>query len=137
MLSQAAVLAALILLLQRVLGWPVWFAWVAAAAVLIGLVVAAVWPPARYRSWGYTVRARELYVRRGVLSRATTVIPHARIQHVDTRQDVVERQLHLARVVVYTAGVRGAELTLPGLDSGDAETLRDRLAALGGREHAV
>lgn len=137
MLGQAAVLAVSILLLQRVLGWPVWLVWLAAAALLVGLVAATVWPPVRYRSWGYAVRARELYVRRGVLSRATTVIPHARIQHVDTRQDVVERQLGLARVVVYTAGIRGAELTLPGLDAGDAETLRDRLAALAGREHAV
>lgn len=136
-LGRTAALAGTILFLQRVIGWPVWLAWIAAAAVLIGLIAAAVWPPAQYRSWGYAVRARDIYVRRGVLSRVTSVIPHARIQHVDTQQDVVERQLGLARVVVYTAGIRGAVLTLPGLAAGDAATLRDHLAALGGRDRAV
>lgn len=136
-LGSTVAFAVSLLLLQRILGWPVSLAWVAAAVVPIGLVMTAVWPPARYRSWGYQVRERDLYVRRGVLSRTTTLIPHTRIQHVDTRQDVVERQLGLARVIVYTAGIRGAELTLPGLAAGDAAALRDQLAALSGEDHAV
>jgi membrane protein YdbS with pleckstrin-like domain len=108
-----------------------------AAVAVIGLALALLLPPARLRSWGYQLRERDLYVRRGVLSRAISVIPLARIQHVDTRQDLVERWLGLGRVVVYTAGIRGAELTIPGLAADEAEALRDRLAALSGVEHAV
>lgn len=97
-----------------------------------GLV--ATWGGARlrYATWRFTIDASELRIRRGVLVRTTSVVPFARIQHVDTRQDVLERWLGLARIVVYTAGIRGAEITVPGLAVGDAEALRDRLAVVAG-----
>ncbi|MGH9378992.1 MAG: PH domain-containing protein [Thermoanaerobaculia bacterium] len=116
--------------------------WVSAGLLLavvavLGLTLTVLWPPARYRAWGFRVREDDLFVRRGVLSRTTSVIPHARIQHVDTRSDLLERWFGLARVIVYTAGIRGAELIIPGLAAEEAEALRDRLAALGGVGDAV
>ena len=131
----AAAVAAVLLLGRWIDGPPTSVLLVSAAA--LGLVGAVIWPPAQYRTWEYGVREREVWARRGVLSRTTSVVPLSRIQHVDTRQDVVERWLGLARVVVYTAGIRGAELTLPGLPADDAEALRDQLAALSGRGLAV
>jgi membrane protein YdbS with pleckstrin-like domain len=103
----------------------------------LALVTAWMWAPLEYQSWSYQVREQQLWAQRGVLSRTTSVIPYVRIQHVDTRQDVVERALGLARVVVFTAGIRGAELVLPGLPADEANQLRDRLAELAGVEHAV
>ena len=107
--------------------------------VVLGLTLvwAWAWPPLQYRSWSYQVREHQLWAERGVLSRITSVIPYVRIQHVDTRQDVFERTLGIARVVVFTAGIRGAELVLPGLPASEAERLRDQLAGLAGVEHAV
>ena len=110
-----------------------------AVPLVVGSVLLAMWlwPPLQYRSWSYQVREHQLWAERGVLSRTTSLIPYVRIQHVDTRQDVFERALGIARVVVFTAGIRGAELVLPGLPTTEAERLRDYLAGLAGVEHAV
>lgn len=112
-----------------------WFAALplAVGILVLGLVLAAFWPPVRYRCWGFRLRDDDLFVRRGVLWRTTSVIPHVRIQHVDMRQGPIERWLGLASVVVFTAGIRGAELSIPGLAVPEAEALRERLSTLGGR----
>ena len=135
-LGRTVALVAAVLLLGRWIDGPLTSA-LLAGAVALGTIGAVVWPPARYRAWGFGVREQDFWAHRGVLSRTTSVVPLARIQHVDTRQDVVERWLGLARVVIYTAGIRGAELTLPGLPADEARVLRDRLAALSGKGHAV
>ncbi len=44
-----------------------------------------------------------------------TSVPYVRVQHVDTTRGPVERAIGLASVVVYTAGTRGADITIPGL----------------------
>ena len=107
------------------------------AIAVLGLMHAVFWPPVLYRSWAFQLREKDLVVQRGVLSRTTSIIPHRRIQHVDTRRDPLERRLGLARVVVYTAGIRGAEITIPGLPVAEAEALRDRLAELGGEAEGI
>ena len=99
---------------------------------ILGFGAAWVRAPLRYDVWRFGVQAGDLRVRRGVFVRTTSVIPLARIQHVDTRQDVLERWLGLARIVVYTAGIRGAEISVPGLAAAEAEAIRDRLAAIAG-----
>lgn len=109
---------------------------------VLGVAVAAVFylvlvPPLRYRAWRFALRETDLYLRHGVLFRTTSIVPHARIQHVDTRHGPIDRWLGLAGVVVFTAGTRGAIMAIPALDAEDAEALRDRLAALSGAGDAV
>ena len=106
---------------------------IAAAALLVAVLL----PPARFRAWGYRLRESDLYLRHGVFFRTTTIVPHARIQHVDTRHGPIDRFLGLADVVVFTAGTRGAVIAIPALGAGTAEALRDRLAALSGAGDAV
>ncbi len=113
------------------------FGGVALAVAAVGLVEALFWPTAKYRAWSFAVRESDLFVSHGVLWRTTSVFPLARIQHVDTRRGPLERWLGLARLIVYTAGVRGADLEIPGLALAEAEALRDHLAALSGGEDAV
>jgi uncharacterized protein len=110
-----------------------------AGAVVAALAVATVVlvPPLRYRAWGFSLRDTDLYLRHGVWFRTTSIVPHARIQHVDTRHGPVERWLGLAELVVYTAGVRGAIISIPALERETAESLRDQLAALSGAGDAV
>jgi membrane protein YdbS with pleckstrin-like domain len=84
----------------------------------------------RYRSWQYVVGDDALYLERGVLTQVRTEVPLVRIQHVDSRRSAVERLVGLASTVVYTAGSRGADVTIPGLTPDDASDLRQRLKGL-------
>jgi len=83
-----------------------------------------------YRSWEYVVRADSLYLRRGVFTHVRTVVPYVRVQHIDTTRSPLERLLGLSTLVVYTAGSRGADVTIPGLTPERASTLQTRLERL-------
>ena len=107
------------------------------AVAVLTLAAAGVWPTLRYRAWGFALRSDDVYLRHGVLFRTTSIVPHARIQHVDTRHGPVDRWLGLASVVVFTAGHRGAVLSIPALAADEAEEIRDRLAAQSGVGDAV
>ncbi|WP_254534737.1 PH domain-containing protein [Halomarina litorea] len=106
---------------------PLW-AGPAAFALLGALGVAL--SVARYRVWRYQVREDSLFLERGVFTRTKTVVPYVRIQHVDSSRGPLERAVGLASAVVYTAGSRGADVTIPGLIPEDAEALQDRLKRL-------
>lgn len=84
----------------------------------------------RYRVWRYEVREDALYLERGVLTRVRTVVPLVRMQHVDTARSPIQRTLGLSSVVVYTAGSRGADVTIPGLAVERGEDLQRRLKQL-------
>jgi membrane protein YdbS with pleckstrin-like domain len=99
---------------------------VAAAILLVGAALAVL----RYRAWGYEVRDDGLYLERGVFTQVRTVVPFVRIQHVDSSRSPVERLAGLATTVVYTAGSRGADVTVPGLTPVRADDLRERLKRL-------
>jgi len=58
-----------------------------------------------------------------------SVIPYRRVQFVDTDQGPLERLLGLAQLVVHTASP-GTAGWIPGLDAGQAEKLRERLARM-------
>ena len=83
-----------------------------------------------YRSWEYVVRADSLYLRRGVFTHVRTVVPYVRVQHIDTTRSPLERLLGLSTLVVYTAGSRGADVTIPGLTPERASKLQSRLERL-------
>ncbi len=109
-----------------------------ALLLLVLLIVqVGVWPPLSYDRFRYAVRDRDLWVARGVLFRQQSVIPHARIQHVDTRQGPVERIFGLTRLLVFTASGMAADGGIPGLDSATAEALRDDLAGRVGGEDGL
>jgi hypothetical protein len=94
--------------------------------VLYGVVRAVL----LYRSWEYVVRADSLYLSRGVFTRVRTVVPYVRVQHIDTARGPLDRLLGLSTLVVYTAGSRGADVTIPGLTPDRASTLQRRLERL-------
>ncbi|WP_313695517.1 PH domain-containing protein [Halorarum halobium] len=99
---------------------------VVALVAIAGVVLALL----RYRVWRFEVREDSLYLVRGVLTRTDTSVPFVRVQHVDTRRGPVERAVGLASVVVYTAGTRGADISIPGLTPERARSLRERLRDL-------
>lgn len=84
----------------------------------------------RHRRFRFELREDALYLDRGVLVHVSTVVPYVRVQHVDTRRGPIERATGLASTVVYTAGSRGADVSVPGLSPTRANELRDRLREL-------
>lgn len=121
---------------------------VAALALRVGVVwalppalfaygLAVYLPAASWRAWSYRVTDTDVRISRGVWWRTASVVLHSRIQHVDTRQEPIDRAFGLAKVVIFTAGSVGARITIPGLAAAEAEALRDRLAALSGSEDAL
>ncbi|MFB6121419.1 MAG: PH domain-containing protein [Halobacteriaceae archaeon] len=124
----AAVLGAALVLADRyALAVPAWaVVAVVALAATLGLAHTAL----RYRRWRYEVQEDALYLERGVVTEVETAVPFVRIQHVDTQRGPLERLAGVTSVVVYTAGSRGADVTVPGLDPERARTLQRRLRQL-------
>ena len=98
----------------------------AAIIIVLGVVHAVL----RYRNWRYVVGEDAIYLERGVLTEIRTEVPLVRIQHVDSRRSAFERLVGLASTVVYTAGSRGADVTIPGLTPENADGLRTQLKRL-------
>jgi membrane protein YdbS with pleckstrin-like domain len=102
------------------------------AVPLAGLLVGpAAVSAVRRRRWRWDVGEAGIDIRHGTLTVRRTLIPWIRVQHVDTRQGVVEQLFRLATVVVHTAA--GAH-EIPLLDSREAEVLRERIGALARRD---
>ena len=99
-----------------------------AVGVLLALGLA--WVVLSYRVWVYQIREDSLYLERGVVTHVRTIVPYVRIQHVDTSRSALERALGLSTLVVYTAGSRGADVSVPGLKPNEARDLQQRLKEL-------
>jgi membrane protein YdbS with pleckstrin-like domain len=100
------------------------------AVGLVVLVLGVVHALARYRIWRFEIQEDALYLERGVVTRVDTVVPFVRVQHVDTQRGPLERTTGLASVVVYTAGSRGADVTIPGLTPDRAQRIQTELREL-------
>lgn len=97
-----------------------------AAVALYGLLV-GVFPTLRWRRWRYEIREEEVDLQRGIVWVTRTLVPLARIQHVDTQHGPLQRWFGLATVIFYTAA--GAN-HIPELSSRVAAEVRDRIAEL-------
>lgn len=120
-------LAVELLFIKPNLNWPIFTGLIPAALFVLGVIFAIVFPILHYKYWAFEIRSDELYIVRGVITRVKTTAPFVRIQHIDVEQNVFERMTGLAKLIVYTAGSRGADLVVPGLPLEYAEALRDRL----------
>lgn len=109
---------------------PIGGPWVGGVVSVVVFLLSAVFAFLRYRVWSYQLRADSLILKRGVITRVSTVAPYVRIQHVDVRRGPTERAFGLATTVVYTAGSRGADVSIPGLTPERAEDLQTRLKQL-------
>jgi membrane protein YdbS with pleckstrin-like domain len=104
---------------------PVPFGAISGPAALM-LILWALWSPGRrYQSWGYRVEEDELHVQHGLWTQVRTIVPFGRVQHIDVAQGPIERQFGVARLILHTAGTRSSAVGLPGLESAEAERIRD------------
>lgn len=97
---------------------------------LTGIALAAkillVWhlPNRRLVHIAYHMGPDHLRITRGYLFRVDTLIPLARVQHIDVRQGPLERFLGLASLTIHTSGMMNQAVTLPGLSAQDADVMR-------------
>lgn len=94
---------------------------------IINLIMVIFLPKLKYKYWKFDVRQDSIYIERGVFTRVFTTAPFSRVQHIDVVQSVLDRWLGLGKLVIYTAGTKGADLLIPGLPIQYAEYLRDYL----------
>jgi membrane protein YdbS with pleckstrin-like domain len=99
-----------------------------ATAAVAGIVLGAWRGDRRWRYTQWKLDADGFALRRGRLWQSETRVPASRVQHLDLKRGPLERGLRLATLVIHTAGTRHSEVAVSGLDDGDAERLRDRLA---------
>ena len=119
---------ALAAIMVRGFAWTPWLAWLPlAAAVIYGGLEVTILPRLRWERWRYQVSGEEVYLQRGIWFVKRTLIPIARIQHVDTAQGILMRRYGLAAVEISTAA---GTHELPALAEEAADALRDRIAAL-------
>jgi uncharacterized protein len=112
----------------RVVDVPLPLAVVPSIAALGSFVVlAAVVPALRWRRWRYEIGEDEVDLQRGIVWVRRTLVPLARIQHVDTQSGPLQRRLGLATVVFYTAA---GPNQIPELSAPVAAKVRDRIAEL-------
>ncbi|MEY8566647.1 PH domain-containing protein [Corynebacteriaceae bacterium 7-707] len=102
-------------------------AWVVAAVLLVLLLWQLWLIPAQASRKRWLETGDELLVTKGRLWWTFTVVPYGRIQYVDVTSGPVERAFGLKRVKLHTASST-SDSTVVGLDAGDADALRDRLA---------
>jgi membrane protein YdbS with pleckstrin-like domain len=100
---------------------------VSVAAVLVVVVAAIVVPRLRLARFRFEVREDEIDLRHGIVIETRTLVPMARVQHVDTHRTPVSRFFGLAAVAFHTAA--GAN-EIPALRDADAAAIRDRIADL-------
>jgi membrane protein YdbS with pleckstrin-like domain len=98
--------------------------WVVLLVALVGTLVV---PTLRWRRWRWRLDDDELDLRRGALTEIRTIVPVARIQHVDVKRSFFAQIVGVAAVVVHTAA---GTTEIPALQDGEAALVRDRLAGL-------
>lgn len=122
-LSALAASAALGLAVTHMLPW-----WVPLACTVLAAAFGAWLGERRYRHTRWLLDGDGFGLRRGRLWQSDTRVPGSRVQHLDIRRGPLERHFRLATLVIHTAGTRHSEVSVSGLDHGDAERLRDHLA---------
>jgi membrane protein YdbS with pleckstrin-like domain len=97
------------------------------AGVAVTTLLAWYGPRIEWRHWRYEIRDEEIDLQSGMVTITRTLIPMARVQHVDFRQGLIERRFGLATIVVHTAA---GSREIPGLAATEAGPIRSRIAAL-------
>jgi membrane protein YdbS with pleckstrin-like domain len=97
---------------------------VAGVALLAGTPLV---PELRWRRWRWEVREHEIDLQRGLVVVRRTLIPMARVQHVETERGILGQALGLSTVQIHTAA---GSHEIPLLRDGDAGAIRSRIAEL-------
>lgn len=108
--------------------YPFWISYILGGiALLLGILLVGVIPSIRMRYWCYEIRDHEVDIQYGIIVIRRSLIPMARIQHVDTEQGPILRYFKLATLSISTAGTTHK---IPALKMERALSLRDQISTL-------
>lgn len=110
------------------LGWRE-FGLGAGLVLLGGLLIALIY----HRRFRYRVDGDSVRVRKGLFEQQEIKVRFERVQNVGFSQPIYLRPLGLIRVTLETPGASQTEVSLPGIGSGEATTLRDLISGTVGR----
>jgi len=100
--------------------------------VSLALLLACLISYGRYRyalSLAYGAFEHEFVMQKGIIWHQKISLPYTRLQHVSLSQGPLERYFKQHTLKCFSAGSGSAEISLPGLDSDIAESLRQHLLA--------
>ena len=109
---------------------------VGGGVTLLLVALAVLHPRLLYRRFRYEITDLGLYVARGSLWRKWQVVPHPRVQTVDTKRGPLERAFGLVSIAVTTASAKGGT-EIPGLNAHVADALVQELAHRAGIEEGT
>ena len=118
-----APLAVAVAVVPMGVGGGLWRSAVGLGVLLVGLAAAGL-ARREARRRAYAVRQADLIYTSGLLVQRTTVLPIARIQHVETVSGPLERWYGVMRLIGYTAGGARADLVMAGLPPETGERVR-------------
>ncbi|NBG88670.1 PH domain-containing protein [Isachenkonia alkalipeptolytica] len=95
--------------------------------VVVGVFAVGIIPAIRMRYWCYEIREHEVDIQYGIIVIRRSLVPMARIQHVDTEQGPILRHFKLATLSISTAGTTHK---IPALKMTRALELRDLISSL-------
>lgn len=91
-------------------------AWLLPVAVPLAAAISTVLAPPRiWARLGYALEPMFLRVVRGWLFHTDTLVPLARVQHLDFARGPLDKMFGTATLAVHTAGTHNSIVTLPGL----------------------
>ncbi|WP_350343092.1 PH domain-containing protein [Proteinivorax tanatarense] len=96
-------------------------------AIVLGLLNIFIIPSIRKRYWCYEIKEYEVDIQYGILVVKRSLIPMAKIQHVDTEQGPILRYFQLATLSISTAGTNHK---IPALKMEKALELRKQISTL-------
>lgn len=107
------------------LGTP--FGYLSGFAVALYTVAVIGLPGRRYRRWGYHMGGDAIRIACGLWVRRETIVPFARVQHIDVSRGPLERSFGVATLTLHTAGSYNSTVALPGLAYDDANAIRETI----------
>lgn len=107
---------------------PRWIAYtIGGLGMVTGIFSVGIIPAIRMRYWCYEIREHEVDIQYGIIVIRRSLVPIARIQHVDTEQGPILRRFNLATLSISTAGTTHK---IPALRLPRALELRDLISSL-------
>ncbi len=80
-----------------------------------------------FRKKGYAFRNHDVLFRHGIIATNTIVIPYNRVQHVALHEGLLSRYFGLAEIRIFTAGGKGSDIEIPGIEKETAENIKQLL----------
>lgn len=93
-------------------------------AVPLLIVFSMLYSVMSIRLQGSALRAHDIAFKKGIIWQQVTILPLARVQHIEIHRGPIERKLGLASLKLYSAGGMSADLQINGLTHATCKDIR-------------